>query len=187
MLFRLGCLFVLVPLVELALLIWMGRIVGLWPTIALVAATGIVGAVLARREGTRALVGLQTELAQGRLPARHLLSGAAVLVGGALLLTPGILTDLVGFVLLLPPTRELIFRWAQRRFEALIASGALSMTIWERRATNASDARGGESDGSLETHGVDAGFGFGFARGPEPEHDRSDDGQPPRPGEIIQD
>ena len=86
----------LVPLAELGLLIWMGQAMGFWPTIALVAGTGILGAALARREGTRALTNVQHELARGRVPARALMSGAAVLVGGALLVTPGVLTDAFG-------------------------------------------------------------------------------------------
>ena len=166
MLFRLFCAFVLVPLLELALLIRIGTIVGAWPTLALVVGTGLLGAVLARREGTRALLALRRDLAEGRLPARSLIAGASVLVGGAFLLTPGVLTDLAGLFLLLPVTRQLAFRWARRRLEAGLATGAVRFTV-----------RGMEGrDGT-----------------PRPRADRStrsardEGGRPARPGEIIQD
>ncbi len=108
---RLFLLFVLVPILELALLIQMGRIVGLLPTVGLVLLTGAAGAWLARSEGVRVLFRFQTELAGGQLPGQALFDGLCVLVGGAFLLTPGILTDFVGFALLLPFSR----RWIQRR------------------------------------------------------------------------
>lgn len=120
---RLALLFVVVPLVELALLVQMGRWIGLWPTVALVFATGVLGAALARAEGMRTLWSLQQDLGEGRLPGRAILDGAAILVGGALLLTPGLLTDVVGFSLLFPPTRRLLQRWGRRRIERMIERG----------------------------------------------------------------
>jgi UPF0716 protein FxsA len=108
---RLFVLFVLVPVLELVLLIQLGRVVGVLPTVGLVLLTGAVGAWLARQEGLRTLVTFQNELASGRLPAQSGFDGICILVGGAFLLTPGILTDLAGFALLLPPSR----RWLQKR------------------------------------------------------------------------
>lgn len=116
MLARLVLLFVLVPLVELAILIQLGQVVGLWPTLGLVVLTGVLGAGLARAEGLRTLWSFQQELAAGRVPGQALLDGLAILVGGAFLLTPGLLTDLAGFTLLLPPTR----RWLQRRIRTWV-------------------------------------------------------------------
>ncbi len=165
MLFRLGCAFVLVPLLELALLIRIGGVVGAWPTLALVAATGLLGAVLARREGTRALFVLQRDLAEGRLPGRSLVSGACVLVGGAFLLTPGVLTDVAGLCLLFPPTRAVVFRWAWRRMEAGIATGSLHYSIWRKTGRSDPAARKGE-------------------RAPRPAGDAGE--RNARPGEIIQ-
>ncbi len=109
---RLALLFVLVPVLELMLLIQLGQVVGLLPTLALVVLTGVVGAMLARAEGLRVLWAFQQEVAAGRLPGQALQDGISVLVGGAFLLTPGVLTDVVGFSLLLPPSR----RWIQARF-----------------------------------------------------------------------
>jgi UPF0716 protein FxsA len=105
---RLALLFILVPLLELVLLVQMGRVVGLWPTLGLVLATGVAGAVLARLEGLRVLFQFQQEIASGRIPGQSLLDGLSVLIGGALLLTPGILTDLLGFSLLLSGPRRWI-------------------------------------------------------------------------------
>jgi UPF0716 protein FxsA len=103
--------FIVVPIAELALLIQLGRWIGLWPTLGLIVVTGTVGAVLAAREGLRALHALQVDLAEGRIPGRPILDGLSIFVGGALLLTPGLMTDLLGFALLARPTR----RWLQDR------------------------------------------------------------------------
>ena len=122
---RLTLFFIIVPLVELVLLVRMGQVVGLWPTLALVVGTGLAGAVLARAEGLRVLYRFQAELASGRLPGRSLLDGIAVLVGGAFLLTPGILTDLAGFALLLPPSRRWIQSYVRRGLERGLETGAI--------------------------------------------------------------
>ena len=122
---RLFLLFVLVPVLELALLIQMGRVVGLLPTVALVLLTGVLGASLARREGVRVFFRFQSEIATGRLPGQALFDGLCVLVGGAFLLTPGVLTDLVGFALLLPPSR----RWIQNRLRRSLERGIQEGTV----------------------------------------------------------
>ncbi len=127
MLARLGCLFVIVPLVELALLIWVGQWMGVLPTVLLVAGTGVVGAWLARSQGIEAMTRLQLELSRGGLPGKALMDGAAILVGGTLLLTPGVLTDLLGFALLIPPTRAVLQGWARRRLERNLRSGKIQV------------------------------------------------------------
>jgi UPF0716 protein FxsA len=108
MLARLALLFVTVPLAELALLVWVGRRVGLVPTVALVVVTGIAGAALARWQGLATLDRFRAALDAGRLPHRELVDGVLILVAGAVLLTPGLLTDLAGFLLLVPPVRRLV-------------------------------------------------------------------------------
>jgi UPF0716 protein FxsA len=149
--FRLGCLFILVPLVELAILIRIGQGIGLGPTLILVVATGLVGAFLARREGVRVLTAIQLDIAAGRLPARSLLDGAAVLIGGALLLTPGIVTDLAGLGLLLPVSRHLLSSWVQARMARALRRGTLRVGIWAPRGYTSSgplpDAREDGVDG----------------------------------------
>lgn len=124
---RLFVWFVLVPVVELALLIQVGRMVGLWPTVLLVLGTGALGAALARREGMRVVLGFQQELASGRLPHQTLLDGVSVLVGGVLLLAPGFLTDLLGLALLFPATRRWIQARARRRLETAVQQGTVRM------------------------------------------------------------
>ncbi len=108
MFFRLLLLFTVVPALELFLLIQLGRYVGFWPTAALVLGTGVVGAWLTRREGLKVLRAVNTEMAEGRMPTDYLLDGLLILLAGAVLLTPGLLTDAVGFVLLAPPARRVI-------------------------------------------------------------------------------
>ena len=122
---RLALLFVVVPIVELMLLIELGQLVGIVPTLALVVATGIGGAAMARAEGLRVLFQFQQELAQGRLPGQAMLDGASVLVGGAFLLTPGVLTDLLGFSLLFPLSRRWIQRRLKERLERQIVDGSI--------------------------------------------------------------
>lgn len=122
---RLALLFVVVPIVELMLLIELGQVVGLLPTVALVMFTGVTGAWLARTEGMRVFFQFQKELASGRLPGQAMLDGISVLIGGAFLLTPGIMTDFVGFSLLFPPTRRWIQRWARKRYEGQVRDGSI--------------------------------------------------------------
>jgi UPF0716 protein FxsA len=133
---RLALLFVIVPLLELAILIQMGRMVGFWPTIALVVFTGLTGAWLARRVGLRAAWRLRHDFANGRVPRQAIMDGMAVLAGGALLLTPGILTDVIGFSLLFPATRHALQRSIMTRLERSIEEGAMQVRsrgeIWVR-------------------------------------------------------
>lgn len=130
MLGRLIFLFVAVPLVELAILLQVGQWIGIGPTFALVVVTGVAGAALARRQGLRAFMAVQRELAEGRLPGRSLLDGLSILVGGAFLLTPGILTDFVGFSLLIPASRRWLQRLARRRLERRMSEGTVEFRVW---------------------------------------------------------
>jgi len=125
---RLALLFVGVPLLELFILIQLGQVVGLWPTIGLVVLTGFAGASLARLEGLRTILRIRGEMAHGRLPGKALLDGLAVLLGGALLLTPGILTDIVGFSFLLPPTRRILLSRIRKRLEQSLKSGSIRIS-----------------------------------------------------------
>ncbi len=109
-------------------MIQVGQLVGVWPTVGLVVLTGFAGAALARLEGLRTLWKLRTELARGRLPGEAVMDGLAILVGGALLLTPGILTDLLGFSFLLPPTRKALLGRVRNVLEKRLKSGAIRFT-----------------------------------------------------------
>ena len=120
MLLRLLLLFTVVPLVELWLLVRIGEVVGLGFTLALVIVTGFVGAALARREGLRCWLAAQEKINRGELPTDSLLDGLMILLAGAVLITPGVLTDLFGFALLMPPVRGTLRRWLARRIRAQI-------------------------------------------------------------------
>ncbi|MCY3985996.1 MAG: membrane protein FxsA [Candidatus Dadabacteria bacterium] len=115
MFIRLLILFTVVPLVELALLIKLGNAIGLWPTILIVIATGTLGAALARSQGTQTVSTIRTQLAEGKAPTEELINGLLILVGGVVLLTPGLLTDILGFSLLVPLTRNFFRKNLQGR------------------------------------------------------------------------
>ena len=118
---RLLALFICIPLIELALLIQVDKWIGLGPTVLLVVVTGALGAYLARQQGLKVWVRIQTELQAGRVPAGELVDGLLVLLGGILLLTPGLLTDLGGFALLIPGMRGLVKQHLQTRFGRVAA------------------------------------------------------------------
>ena len=123
MFLRLLLLFTIVPLVELFLLVKLGTVVGVGPTVALVIFTGILGAWLARQQGLGVLRRLSEDLAKGRLPAEALIDGLLIVVAGAVLLTPGLLTDALGFLLLVPRTRAAVRRLVAARFARRHESG----------------------------------------------------------------
>ena len=122
MLLRLLLLFILVPLVELYLLLKLGALIGAGPTLALVILTGILGGTLARRQGFVVLRRIRQDLQAGILPTEPLIDGLFILAGGLLLLTPGLLTDVAGFLALVPPSRKLFKRWIKRRFQRILDS-----------------------------------------------------------------
>lgn len=117
MFFRLMLLFTLVPLIELALLIKLGQLTNLLTTVAIVVLTGAIGAYLARREGVKTWSRIQQNLAAGASPAVELVNALLILIAGAVLITPGLLTDLVGFALLVPAVRNRVGRKLSAYFE----------------------------------------------------------------------
>ncbi len=126
---RLLLLFIAVPVVELVLLIEIGQRVGTLATIGLIMGTGIVGASLARQQGISTLARLRKDLDDGRLPAEPLVDGVLILVAAALLVTPGVLTDLIGFLCLVPACRRLLKRSLKRRFERAVREGTGGVTV----------------------------------------------------------
>ena len=120
---KLFFLFIGVPVVELVLLIEVGKIIGLFPTVGLIFSTGILGATLARWQGLNVLRRVQGEFAAGRLPTESLVDGVIILLAAAVLITPGVLTDLVGFLCLVPVTRKLIKRSVWKRIERGVRQG----------------------------------------------------------------
>jgi UPF0716 protein FxsA len=107
--------FLTIPLAEIYVLLKVGGIVGLLPTVALVVFTAVLGAILVRAQGFSTIVRVHQSIEHGELPAMALLEGALILVAGALLLTPGFLTDTFGFACLIPPLRQRVIMWALTR------------------------------------------------------------------------
>jgi UPF0716 protein FxsA len=118
-------LFIVVPVAELAVIIAVGREIGVGPTVLVLLADAVLGSLLARSQGRAAWRRFSEALQAGRPPAREVLDGALVLLGGALLLTPGFLTDIAGILLLLPPSRAIARRVLMQR---LAHRMAVSMT-----------------------------------------------------------
>jgi UPF0716 protein FxsA len=119
-------LFIVVPIAELYVLIQIGQAIGILPTIALLILDSVLGAALMRAQGRAAWMRFNGALAEGRVPGREVMDGALVIFGGALLLTPGFLSDILGLILLLPPTRAIVRSVLVRRFGPRIAAGAAS-------------------------------------------------------------
>jgi len=106
---------------EIAVIVAVGQVIGGWQTIALLLFESALGAYLVKREGRRSWHALQEALNTGQMPGRELADAALVLIGGTLLLTPGFLTDIVGFLFILPFTRPVTRRWLQRVVERRLA------------------------------------------------------------------
>ncbi|MCC5948668.1 MAG: FxsA family protein, partial [Nitriliruptoraceae bacterium] len=117
-------LFVGLPLIEIAVVLQVGAAIGGWPTAALVVGFSVVGAALLRIEGRRAWQDFRLALSEGRWPGDEVAQAALIIVGGTLLVTPGFVTDLIGFVLLIGPSRRLVAGGVRRRVAASGAEGA---------------------------------------------------------------
>lgn len=107
--------FLLVPVIEIALFIQVGGMIGMWPTLAIVVLTAMLGTWLVRTQGRMAMGQLQRTFSDLDDPTEPLAHGAMILIAGALLLTPGFFTDAVGFALLMPPVRVAVFRYLSKR------------------------------------------------------------------------
>jgi len=128
-------LFIVVPIAELFVIIQVGEAIGVLPTIALLIADSILGSVLMKAQGRTAWRRFNAAVAEGRIPHREVLDGALVIFGGALLLTPGFISDILGILLLLPPTRALV--------RALVARRILPRLVVSRFGAPAASAMGG--------------------------------------------
>jgi UPF0716 protein FxsA len=129
--FWLVLIFILVPIAELYVIIKVGGVIGVLPTLALLLADAVLGSMLLRHQGRAAWIRFNRALAEGRLPHKEVFDGVLVIIGGTLLLTPGFLTDILGLIFLIPPTRALVramsARWVRRRMA--IGGGATIFTF----------------------------------------------------------
>lgn len=121
MIWRLFLMFTLTPVIELALLMQVGHVLGVIPTITLVITTGIAGALLARSQGLMALRRMQEAMSHASFPGDEIFDGVLILMGGLLLLTPGFVTDFLGFAALLPGIRSLLKSGIKREIHRRIA------------------------------------------------------------------
>ena len=128
---RLILLFVFMPLVELAILVYLGTVIGTLYTILIVVATGFIGASMAKNQGMATLTKIRRGLESGIVPSSEFFDGSLILAGGLLLLTPGIITDTIGFALLVPPTRRVIAGWIRGFVRRKIDRGEAQ--YWEIR------------------------------------------------------
>ena len=117
MLLKLFLAFTIIPIIEIYLLIEIGSIFGALTAVILVILTGFLGAFLARMQGLQTLYRIQESLREGRMPSGELLDALLIVIAGLVLLTPGFLTDSVGFLLLIPATRNSIKYWLRRQIE----------------------------------------------------------------------
>lgn len=180
-------LLAVVPIIEIALFIQVGGVIGLWPTLATVIGTALAGSWLLRRQGRGAMMRLQESLSRGGDPSGPIADGAMILVAGILLLTPGFFTDACGIALLLPPVRAALIRWGAARLAAGVRSGRVVMTS-SPGGFGAGPGAGAHA-GRPGPHGPQGGPGRGPAGGDvidgefeTAEDEASDRQNPPPPG-----
>ncbi|QBG49097.1 FxsA family protein [Verrucomicrobia bacterium S94] len=125
-------LFIGLPVLELALLIKLHGIVGFVPTVLLVFLTGVIGAWLVRRQGVNILFKIRQEMVQGNLPAPQMIDGVMILLAGAFLVTPGLITDTAGFALLIPFIRQQIRFWLRKKLEHGMRNGYIQINVNRR-------------------------------------------------------
>lgn len=130
MFIKLLLLFILVPIAELTLLIELGNYIGFFPTLGIIALTGVVGVSLARSQGFLVISRIRESLSAGKLPANSLIEGLLILIGGVMLLTPGLLTDISGFSLVIPGTRGLIRKVVKKKLKKQINTGNLQFRFF---------------------------------------------------------
>lgn len=163
---------VAIPIIEIALFIKVGGLIGLWPTIAIVILTAILGATLLRAQGFAAMAKLQASLEQGGDPRGPLAHGVMILVAGLLMLTPGFFTDTIGFLLLIPPVRQALIGWAAPRMAARIVTvgrGRPGASPHDGRRPGGPGHSGGPIDVEYEdiTDGPPRPGGSGWSRRPD--------------------
>jgi UPF0716 protein FxsA len=139
-------LFIVVPIVELYVIIQVGQAIGVVPTLLLLLADAILGSLLLRHQGRGAWRRFNEALAQRRFPGREVADGAMILVGGTLLLTPGFVTDLLGLLLLIPPTRAM----ARRLLRSVFARRFLVVGLGDRAMRTGRPTSGYDYDGTAE-------------------------------------
>ncbi len=140
-------LFAIMPIIEIALLVQVGDIIGGWNTIALVIISAFVGAYFVRREGVSTLTTAQQKMQSNQIPGQEMLEGLMLVVAGVLLVTPGFITDTFGLLLVLPPTRKLLAKKLKKHLSMQVVSGA---SFQSHQQYNASARPQSKEDGVIE-------------------------------------
>jgi UPF0716 protein FxsA len=144
--FLLVLIFIVVPIAELYVIIQVGGAIGVIPTLVLLLADALLGSMLLRHQGRAAWVRFNRALAENRLPHKEVFDGVLIIFGGALLITPGFITDIFGLILLLPPTRAIVRGISSRIVRRRMAMGA-GATFWTIGRTQAPPRRRPEPNG----------------------------------------
>ncbi len=174
--------FIGVPLIEIAVFVQVGGWIGLWPTLALVVVTAVLGTWQLRAQGLATLLRARDQVDRGALPARELFDGACLLVAGALLLTPGFVTDAAGFLLFLPPLRDILRARVARYIQASMETRAFV----DGQEVGPGGPGGGQGGGPGRAGGGGPGRAGGGGPGPIIDgefRDVSDAAPPERPSE----
>jgi len=145
--FWLVLIFIVVPLAELYVIIQVGGAIGVIPTILILLADALLGSFLLRHQGRAAWVRFNRALSENRIPHKEVIDGVLVIFGGALLLTPGFITDVFGLILLIPPTRALVRVMSTRFFLARMSTGPRVASWSFGRATGGRSSRRGPAPG----------------------------------------
>ncbi len=142
----------LLPLMEIAVFIWIGGLIGIFPTILLTVITALAGTVMLRQQGISLLMRMQKELDAGRAPGNEVMQGAMIVLASILLLIPGFVTDAIGLLLFVPPVREALVRFIISRSDVVIVGGqggrAPGDPVVDLDADDWSEKNGGAHDGS---------------------------------------
>lgn len=125
MFYKIVALFIIIPLIEIYLFIVVGKYIGVLPTILIVIGAAIIGVSMLKREGFKAIKNFKIALNEGRVPGDEILNGILVLIGGVFLITPGFITDAMGFLLLIPSTRLVAKKWVKKYIYNLIRGGGI--------------------------------------------------------------
>jgi UPF0716 protein FxsA len=165
-------IFIIVPLAELYVIIQVGGVIGLGPTLVLLLADALLGSMLLRQQGRAAWVRFNRALAENRLPHKEVFDGVLIIFGGALLITPGFITDIFGLILLIPPTRAIVRGISSRIVRRRMAMGA---TVWSFGGGQQRPPRRPAADGPAPGGGPPP-----RSRGPAPD-DLFDWEEPPPP------
>jgi UPF0716 protein FxsA len=174
-------IFILVPIAELYVIIKVGGAIGLVPTLILLLADAVLGSMLLRRQGRNAWVRFNRALAENRVPHKEVIDGVLVIMGGALLLTPGFITDIFGLILLIPPTRAVVRAFASRIVRRRMALGGAAAWTFGRatRPRRRPPATGGPPPGGAPPRGPAPEDPFNWEERPVPSRRTG-----PRPEDI---